>query len=299
MSSTRTGLAFGIGAYAFWGAFPFYFTLIAVVNPLEVVPWRVATTFAVCIVAVTVLRRWRLVRAILRTPKQFGWFALSSLMLYANWQIFIIGVITGHVIETALGYFINPLFTIVLGVIFLKERLSRLQWTAVAIAAVSVLVSAIAYGSFPWIALGLAFSFGMYGLLRKRTGEVDGITGLMIETLASAPIAVVQLVLVGVFAGLTGLSHGTGITVLLMLSGVMTAIPLVLFGEAARRLPLSTLGFIQFLTPIINFLYGYFVLHEEMTFGRWAGFLGVWCALAILVFDMVRTGRRQAAVFRE
>lgn len=288
MKNIRSGLVFGIAAYAFWGTFPFYFNLISAVHPLEVVPWRVAMTLLVCVIIVTLLGRWSRIAAVLRNPRQLGWFALSSLMLYANWQIFVIGVMSGRVIETALGYFINPLFTIVLGVFVLRERLNRMQWTAVAIAAVGVLLAAVAYGSFPWIALGLAFTFGMYGLLRKRTGDVDGITGLTIETLTSAPIALVQLILVSVLMGLTGFTHGAGVSTLLLLSGLVTAIPLILFGEAARRLPLSYLGFIQFFTPILAFLYGYFVMHEEMSPGRWAGLIGVWCALVLLVIDMLR-----------
>ncbi|WP_053352828.1 EamA family transporter RarD [Leucobacter musarum] len=293
MGQTRAGLGFGLGAYLWWGAFPFYFGLIAMVGPFEVVPWRVATSLIFCALLVTATRKWAQVLTILRTPRLLGWFALSALFLYANWQIFVIGVMTGHVLETALGYFINPLFTILIGVIVRKERLTRLQWVAVGIAGVGVLIAAIAYGSFPWIALGIALSFGLYGAVHKHAGEsVNGITGLTVETIATLPIAAVQLAIIAATTGITAFSFGADITVLVLLSGIATAVPLILFGEATRRLPLSYIGFLQFLTPILSFLYGTFVTHEEITVGRWIGFIGVWIALVILIIDMVRTLRR-------
>lgn len=289
----RAGLGYGLGAYLLWGTFPFYFGLIAMVNPLEVVPWRVGATLVFCAILATLTRRWGQVVKILRTPKLLGWFALSAVLLYANWQIFVIGVMSGHVIETSLGYFINPLFTILIGVVVRGERLTRLQWIAVGIAAVGVVIAAVAYGTFPWIALGLAFTFGLYGAVHKHAGEsVDGITGLTIETLTTAPIAAAQMALVASFAGLAAFTHGPGIMALVLFSGVMTGIPLILFGESARRLPLSYLGFLQFLTPILGFLYGYFVMHEDVSLGRWVGFIAVWIALVILIIDMVLQLRR-------
>lgn len=290
---TRAGLAYGISAYVIWGFFPIYFGLLSAVNPLEVVPWRVSATLVFCAVIVTVSRRWGRVLGIMRSPRQLGWFALSGIMLYANWQLFVVGVMTGHVIETALGYFINPLFTILLGVVFRGERLTRLQWAAVSVAAVGVLIAAIAYGTVPWIALGLALTFGLYGLAHKAGGEaVDGITGLAIETLVTAPVGALQLVLISALTGLEAFSHGAAVSFFVLFSGVLTAVPLILFGESARRLPLSYLGFVQFLTPIMSFLYGTLVLHEEMTSGRWIGFIAVWVALVILIVDMLGQLRR-------
>lgn len=293
MNRFRAGLGYGFSAYLLWGAFPFYFGLIAMVSPLEVVPWRVSATLVFSALLVTVTSRWSQVVAILRKPRLLGWFALSSLMLYANWQIFVIGVMTGHVIETSLGYFINPLFTILIGVVVRKEKLSRLQWTAVGIAAIGVMIAAIAYGAFPWIAVGLAFTFGLYGAVHKHVGEnIDGLTGLTVETLISVPVGIVQVIVVAAVAGLTAHTFGPGILFLVLGSGVVTAIPLILFGEAARRLPLSYLGFIQFLTPILGFLYGYLVMHEEVSLGRWIGFIAVWVALVLLIVDMVIQLRR-------
>ena len=293
MKRIRAGLFTGVTAYVIWGAFPFYFGLIAMVSPLEVVPWRVGATLVFCAVLATITSRWSQVMAIVRRPRVLGWFALSSILLYANWQIFVIGVMTGHVIETALGYFINPLFTILIGVVVRKERLSRLQWTAVSIAAVGVVIAAIAYGAFPWIAVALAFTFGLYGAVHKHVGEhIDGITGLTVETLVSLPVGLVQMLVVALTAGLTAHTFGPGVLLLVLGSGVVTAVPLILFGEAARRLPLSYLGFIQFLTPILGFLYGYLVMHEEVSLGRWIGFIAVWIALVLLIIDMVRQLRR-------
>ncbi|MBK0420720.1 EamA family transporter RarD [Leucobacter sp. CSA2] len=297
MRETRAGLGYGLAAYLLWGAFPFYFGLITMVGPLEVVPWRVGATLLFSAVLVSLTRRWGRVGAILRNRRQLGWFALSALLLYANWQIFIIGVMTGHVLETSLGYFINPLFTILIGVIFRREKLSRLQWLAVGIAGVGVLVSAIAYGQFPWIAIGISLSFGLYGAVHKYAGEdVDGITGLTIETMVTVPVGIVQGVIVALTVGLNAFSFGPGIAALVLASGLVTAIPLILFGESARRLPLAYIGFLQFLTPILSFLYGYFVAGESMSVGRWIGFLAVWIAITILIIDMVIQLRRSPQV---
>lgn len=276
-----------------WGTFPMYFGLIAVVNPLEVVPWRVSMTLLFCVLLVTLMRRWSQVTTILKTPRLLGWFSLSSVLLYINWQLFVIGVMTGNVIETALGYFINPIFTILLGVFLRGEKLTRPQWSAVGIAAVGVIIAAVGYGSFPWIALGLAASFGLYGAVHKHAGEaVDGVTGLTVETMVSVPIGVAQMIIVANVIGIGAFAHGPVIAGLVLISGIATAIPLILFGEASRRLPLSYLGFIQFLTPILGFLYGFFVMHEDVSVTRWIGFVAVWVALVILISEMVVQLRR-------
>lgn len=293
----RAGLGYGVGAYLMWGTFPMYFGLISVVNPLEVVPWRVSMTLVFCVILVTVTGRWAQVANIIRSPKLLGWFSLSALLLYINWQLFVIGVMTGNVIETALGYFINPLFTILIGVVVRGEKLTRPQWVAVGIAGVGVVIAAVGYGSFPWIALGLAVSFGLYGAVHKHAGEaVDGVTGLTIETLVTVPIGIAQMIVVASVIGIGAFSHGPAIAALVLLSGVLTAIPLILFGEASRRLPLSYLGFIQFLTPVLGFLYGFFVMHEEVSATRWIGFVAVWVALVILVSEMVSQLRRSPNV---
>lgn len=286
----RLGYVYGIAAYLCWGAFPLFFSLLSAVDPYEIVPWRVITALVFCVLAVTALRSWGAIRAILRSPRLTGWFVLSAVLLYANWQIFVVGIVSGRIIETALGYFINPLITILIGVVVRKERLTPLQWTAVGIATVGVLVSAIAYGQFPLIALGLALTFGLYGAVRKQVSEaIDALTGLTVETVFGSVIAVVQLAAILLITGHLGaFDHGPAVTVPLLLSGLVTAVPLLLFGAGNRRLPLSHMGFIQFATPILAFFTGYFIFHEPMPPARWIGFVAVWIALIVLVIDMVR-----------
>ncbi len=291
MEKTRAGLGYGFGAYLIWGAFPIYFTLVAAVNPFEIVSWRVVTTLIVCILLVTLTRRWSFVVTILKSPKLLAAFALASLLLYSNWQIFVVGVVSGNILETSLGYFINPLFTILFGVIFWRERLNGLQWIAVCIAAAGVLYSTVSYGQVPWIALGLAVSFGLYGVVHQRIPSVDGVTGLTVETVVILPLSLAQAAIVASAVGITGLSHGAGVTVLVLLSGILTAAPLILFGEAARRLPLTYLGFLQFMTPVFGFLFGYFIMHETLSPGQWVGFIAVWIALLVLITDMLRQAR--------
>ena len=287
---------YGAAAYLMWGSFPLYFMLLAAIDPLEIVPWRVFSALVFCVLLIAVTRAWAPLVEILRSPRMVAWFSLSSALLYANWVIFVVGVVTGHIIETALGYFINPIITILIGVFVRKERLTRLQWVSVSIAAVGVAVSAIAYGQFPFIALGVAFSFGLYGAVRKQSTEhVDVLTGLTVETLVGSVFAAIQLsiaaAIVGGFGSLTALSFGASTTAILLLSGPMTAIPLMFFAAGTRRLPLSHMGFIQFATPILGFLTGYFIFNEPMTPARWFGFIAVWIALIVLIIDIVRRMR--------
>lgn len=291
--NNRIGYVYGFSAYLCWGTFPLFFMLLAAVNPLEAVPWRVLTALGFCVIVVTLMRAWGPVAAILRSPRMLGWFTLSTLLLYANWQIFVYGVVTGHIIETALGYFINPLITVLIGVFVRSEKLRKAQWLAVGVAAVGVLVSAIAYGKFPFIAIGLALSFGLYGAVRKQVSEdIDALTGLTVETLIGSVIAVIQLVGVFMIVGHLGaFDFGPSVTIPLLLSGMVTAIPLLLFAAGTRRLPLSHMGFIQFLTPVLSFFTGYFIFGEPMPLARWIGFIAVWIALIVLVADMIGAAR--------
>lgn len=298
----RIGYVYGVGAYLLWGLFPLYFILLSDINAFELIPWRVLTCLVFCLIFVASMRKWGPLIQVLRSPKMGGWFTLSALLLYANWQIFVIAVVTGHVIETALGYFINPLVTILLGVLIRHEKLRPAQWGAVGIAALGLVITTVAYGTMPWIALGLAFSFGLYGFVRKQASEqIDALSGLTVETMAAAPFAIVQLIIVGFVLGgtdgftLGGIQHGPWILLLLIGSGLMTAIPLLLFGAANRRLPLSHLGFIQFITPILNFITGAFILQEPMDLARWIGFATVWIALILLIADTIRQARREGA----
>ena len=290
-----TGYLYGIIAYLLWGAFPLYFNLVGMINPFEIIPWRVLTSLVFCLLIIALLRQWKPLRSTLSQPKLIGWFTISSLLLYINWQIFVAAVVSGNILETSLGYFINPLVTILIGVLLRGEKLTRAQWAAVGVAAVGVLVSAGAYGRFPLIALGLAFSFGFYGAVHQHASKhVDALTGLTVETLLVSPLAIAQLAVVSsAIGGLGAFAHGPGIAALLMGAGVVTAVPLLFFGAATRRLPLAHLGFIQFLTPILSFMTGYFIFHEEMPPARWIGFAAVWVSLTILITDTVTRLRRE------
>jgi chloramphenicol-sensitive protein RarD len=289
----RSGIIFALAAYLLWGFLPVYFLLLAPTGPFEIVGWRILFCLVFCALLLTVTRSWPAVIAIVREPRLLANMALAAVFIYVNWQVFVYGTVSGHVIETSLGYFINPIVTVLLGVFFLREKLRPLQWTAVGISAVAVLIIAINYGAFPWIALSLAFSFGFYGLIKKRVGpRVDALSGLALETAWLTPVAIVQLMIVGATAGLTFGMAGTANVLLLIGVGVATAIPLLLFAAASRRLPLVTIGFVQYLTPLLQFVLGAVLLHEEITAVRWVGFALVWFALALLTLDLVRAGRR-------
>lgn len=291
---SSSGLWFGFGAYLLWGAMPLYFIAMAPASPFEIVAFRVLFSLVFCLILLTVTRGWRRFLALFRDARLLGIMAVAGVLIYVNWQVYVIATTTGHVIEAALGYFMNPLVTVLLGVLVLRERLRPAQWVAMAISVIAVLVIAVGYGSFPWISLALAFSFGFYGLVKSRMGgRMDAVAGLTLETLWLTPLAVVQLVVVGSLVGLTFGTEGPGHALILASAGVVTAVPLLLFAGAARRLPLSIVGFIQYLTPFLQFLVGAFVLGEEMPLERWVGFALVWTALAIFSVDLVAGERRR------
>lgn len=298
--ATQTaGVAYAGGAYLLWGVLPLYFLLLVPTGPWEVVAWRVLLSFVFCILLLTITRGWKAIGAIIRQPKLLGWTALAGVLIYVNWQVFLIGTLTGHVVETSLGYFINPIATVLLGVFVLKERIRRLQWAAIGIAAVAVIVIVLFYRSFPWIALSLTASFGVYGLIKKKIGpSVDAISGLTLESFWLIPIAVVQLILVATTPeGITMGANGTWHAVLLAFAGVATAVPLLLFAAGTRRINLTVIGMIQFVTPVMQFIIGAAVLGEPMPIERWIGFVIVWIAIAVFVVDLMlaaRRGRRSA-----
>lgn len=280
-----------------WGVLPLYFVLLAPMGPWEVVAWRVLLSFAFCLVLLTVTRGWRPLWAILQRPKLLGWTVLAGLLIYVNWQVFLIGALSDRVIETSLGYFINPIFTVLLGVLVLRERITRLQTAAIGIAAIAVVVIVVAYGDFPWIAVWLTLTFGLYGLVKKRIGSaVDAVSGLTLESFWLIPVAVVSLVVVGQTAGLTLGTVSPVHTLLVAFVGVATAVPLLLFAAGTRRIDLSLVGLLQFIAPVMQFLVGWAVLGEPMPLERWAGFVLVWIAIVVFVVDLLlqrRRGRRQ------
>ncbi len=294
----RSGLIYAISAYVLWGFLPIYFLALKPASAWEIVAWRVIFSLAFCAIAIAVTRSWRTFGALLTDRRVLFTMGLAGALIYVNWQTYVLATVSGHVVEAALGYFINPIVTVFLGVIVQRERLRVAQWVAVGVSVVAVVVLGVGYGQIPWIALILAFSFGFYGLIKKRVGgRVDAVSGLTLETMWLTPVAILQLIVVSLTAGLTIGSDGPWHTVLLVGAGVITAVPLLFFAAASRRLPLVYMGFIQYFAPFIQFLVGVVVLNEAMPPERWIGFAIVWLALLILSVDMIaaaRRGRKQA-----
>lgn len=286
---SRWGILYAIAAYAIWGAFPLYFLALAPAGAIEVVAFRILMSLALCALLVAVTRGWRRFAELVRDRRTALFMLLAAVAIYLNWLVYIFAALTGHVIEASLGYFINPLVTVLLGVIVLRERVRPAQWTALGIALVAIVVIVVGYGSFPWIAIVLALTFAAYGLVKRLVGpKVDALGGLTLETAWLAPLAVAQLVLVGVFGG--GLAfgqYGPGHSLAMLAAGIVTTVPLLLFAAGARRIPLVALGMAQFLTPVLQFLVGWLVLHEAMSLERWIGFALVWVALVVLMTDMI------------
>ncbi len=282
-----------------WGFLPVYFLLLAPTGPFEIVAYRILFSLAFCAVLLTVTRGWGRLVALVRQPRILLTLAVAGVFIYINWQVFVIAVSSGRVVEGALGYFINPVFTVLLGVIFLRERLRPAQWAAVGISAVAIVIIAVGYGTFPWIALVLAISFGLYGFIKKRVGgQVDAISGLTLETAWLTPVAVITLIIVGTTSGLTLTGHGPWHIVLTVLVGVATGVPLLLFAASAARLPLIAIGLTQYLTPVLQFIIGVAFLGEAMSTTRWIGFVLVWVALIVLTVDLIRAARAQRRASR-
>ena len=286
----RAGLMLGVGAYLLWGVLPLYFKAIDQVAPVEIVAHRIVWSLAFLAVLVTLWRRWAAIRAAVTTGRVLITLVLTALLIAVNWLVYIYAVVSGHVLEGSLGYYLNPLVNVLLGVVLLKERLTRAQMFATLLAAAGVAVLAAGAGSGLWISLTLAASFALYGFVRK-VAPVDALEGLSIETALLAPLALGWLAwLYG--RGTIGLgSFGLTVDLLLMLGGAVTAIPLLLFTAAARRLPYSTLGFLQYIAPSLQFLLAVLAFGEALTTAHLVCFGAIWTALAIFSFEGVRTAR--------
>ena len=290
-SSHSTGLLLGVSAYLMWGSFPLIITATKFANPLEVVVWRVVFGFLFAAVVLTVIRGWGKILEFLRSPKKLKWLAVASVFIFINWETYVVAVATGNTIESSLGYFINPLITILFAVVFLGERLRTPQWIALAIGLVAVAVLTFDYGRPPWIALVLAVSFAIYSLAKNKVGgKIQATQSFALESLLVMPIALAQLAFVASSEHITLLDSPSNAFVLIGF-GIMTAVPLILFGAAASRIPLSTIGFIQYMTPVLQFLTAFFILREPMPAVRWVGFGLVWLSLVVLTFDAIRNKR--------
>jgi chloramphenicol-sensitive protein RarD len=288
MSEDRRGTLLGIAAYLIWGMFPLFWPLLEPSGSLEILAHRVVWSLAV--VALLLVVGGHGLRRIPRTTRQLKLLCVAALVIAINWGLYIWGVNHHHVVETSLGYFVNPLVTVALSVVVLGERLRRAQWTAVAVAAAGVIVLTVQAGRPPWIALALAFSFGTYSLIKKVVG-VQPAEGLAVETTVLAPVAIGYLIWIGISGSGDFTSAGIGHAWLLVAAGPVTAIPLLLFAAAAPRVPLSRLGLMQYITPTLQFIIGVTVRHEALGAVRLVGFVLVWIALALFTIDSLRTSR--------
>ncbi|WP_441250673.1 EamA family transporter RarD [Kitasatospora sp. McL0602] len=285
------GAWYGATAYGIWGLFPLFWPLLAPSGATDILANRMAWSLVAVALMLAVQRKWQWVRPLLAEPRRIALCAAAAALISVNWGVYIWAVNSGHVVDASLGYFINPLVTIGFGVVVLRERLRTAQWTAVGIGAAAVAVLTVGYGRPPWIALTLALSFATYGLLKKKVG-LGGAESFAVESTVLFPFAVGYLVYLGATGRGSFGVHGWGHSGLLMLSGVITAIPLLCFGAAAVRVPLTTLGLLQYLTPVFQFLLGIVVFHESMPPVRWAGFGLVWAALVVLSADALRQLRQ-------
>lgn len=292
----RKGLFLAFGAYLIWGAFPFYFQLLGAAGPWEIIGNRVLWTFLFCLLGVVIWRETGHLREVFTHPKLFAGLTAAGVLVTINWSVYVWGVLNNHVVDAALGYFINPLVTVGLAVVVLKERLRSAQKVAVCVGTLAVVVITLGYGQVPWVALVLAFSFGLYGLAKNRVGgRVSPLVGLTVETTVLAPLALTFLLWLQM-SGSSHLGSGAGLTVGLVAAGLVTAVPLLMFASAAGRIPLSMIGLIQYLTPTIQFAFGVWVNHEVMPLPRWIGFGLVWVALVVLTVDSVRASRSRDLV---
>ncbi|AXH97489.1 EamA family transporter RarD [Ornithinimicrobium avium] len=292
----RQGTVYGFLAYLLWGAFPLYFAVLRPAGPWEIVAHRIIWTLVLCGLILLLRRDVKWLLDLARHPRRLAGVAVAGVLIALNWGIYTYAVLSGHVTEAALGYFLNPLVTVALGVVILHERLRRTQWVAVGIGAAAAVYLTVDYGRPPVISLVLAFSFASYSLLKNRLGvSMSALRSLAGESLTILPVAVVILLWLGQRGETTFLRDGPGHTLLLLSTGVATAVPLLLFAAAASRVPLSTIGLLQFLTPVLQLLTAVLLLGETVPTTRWVGFGLVWVALVVLTTDMVnhvRSARR-------
>ncbi len=296
-STQGQGLIYGASAYLLWGLFPLYWPLLEPASSLEMLAQRMAWSLVFVVIALRLSGGFAGVRAVLASRRQRWLLVAAACVVTVNWGVYIYGVNTDHVVETSLGYFINPLFTILLGVFVLHERLRPMQWTAVGIGAAAIVVITVDYGRLPWIALVLAFSFGMYGFFKKKA-NVGALDSLAVETGVLFTPALLTLIIIAMQGNLAFGHHGWANTLLLAGTGVVTAVPLLLFTAGATRLPLSTLGLLQYLAPILQFSVGVFIRHESLPAAEFVGFALVWVALIILTVDGLRHQRSAARLAR-
>lgn len=293
MNQLRLGYLYGLGAYTLWGFFPAYFKLLRPSGPVEVLAHRILWSMLFMVILLTVIRRWSHIRQLVRRPAMLGGIAIAAILIGINWGTYIYGVNSDKVVETALGYFINPLVVIVLGVVLLSERLRPWQWAAVGMGSVAVVVLTVDYGRPPWIALVLAVTFAFYGLTKKRLG-LPPTDGLLVESAVLALPALATLGFLAMAGSVTVGEVSVAHTILIVSGGVITAVPLLLFAGAANRIPMVGLGMLQYVGPTIQLILGVYMFHEPMPPVRLLGFGLVWIALIIFTWEGLVQNRRNA-----
>lgn len=281
----RNGIAYAFGAFGVWGFLPFYLLLLRHISPMELVGWRAIWTLPACLLFVVLMRETAAFRAAFRQPKVLALLVLTAILIGNNWLLYVWATLNHHVYAASLGYYINPLLNVLIGTIFLKEQLTRRQWIAAGLAAAGVAILAGGALTTLWISLGLACSFALYGLIRKLI-PVNAVVGLAIESLVLVPPGIILILLATGGSGGSAMTGDTLTATLVGLSGLLTAIPLYCFSEAARRMDYSTLGFFQFLVPTIIFISGLTVFHETLEPVQLASFLVIWAAIAVFCWDM-------------
>ncbi|GII53599.1 protein RarD [Planotetraspora thailandica] len=288
MQETRRGIMYGIAAYVMWGLFPLYWPLLKPSGAVEILAHRMVWSLVAVIAVLAVRRHWAWFRTL--TRRQFVLLALAAVTISVNWGTYIYAVNSGHVVEGALGYFINPLVSVLFGVVIFRERLRPLQWVAVGLGGASVIILTLDYGRLPWVALVLAISFGTYGLI-KKSAQVGSAESLTVETLVLLVPALAYLIVLQAGGNATFGHHGFGHAALLVCSGIVTAVPLLAFTASAIRVPLVVIGVLQYIAPVLQFLCGVLIVHETMPASRWAGFAVVWLALTVFTWDGLRSAR--------
>ena len=278
------GILYGIGAYVLWGFFPIYWKWLQDVPALQVIGHRIGWSFILLLVYIIARGQWQEFRASAMNWRTIGIYSIASVLLSFNWLIYVWGVNAGFIVETSLGYFINPLLSVLLGVVFLRERLRPMQWIPVGLATIGVIYLTFAYGRLPWIALSLAFTFGFYGFVKKLS-PLGSLHGLTLETGIVFPVALIYIAILGFNGSGAFLAEGANIDLLLIGAGVVTTIPLLMFASAAKQIPLTIVGLLQYIAPTIQFLIGVFIYKEAFDFSRLIGFSIVWVALIIFAVE--------------
>jgi chloramphenicol-sensitive protein RarD len=288
MSKTRLGLIYGFSSYTLWGLFPLYWPLLQPATPLEMVSHRAVWSLVICVIALAIMHQLKSTFALMLSPGVFWKFVLAAVFISANWLAYIWAVNNEQIVEASLGYYMQPILLVLLGIFVFKEELRKIQWVAFIVAAVGVIILTIDYGRPPWISFVLAFSWSSYSFVKKKI-NLGSLQGLAIETFIASFFYGAYLIWLGE-QGKGQFGNGVGLTALLIGAGVVTAVPLLLFNGATTRIPFTMIGLLQYLTPTIQFMLAVFLRHEPMPAGRWIGFVFIWVALVALGYDLIKSG---------